>query len=214
MKREPRLTKKERRAARPIPENEVFKASFHGRELPVPYVAAWTSEMPNYIVRPEPLLGGKLALFRASGHRGEGDPIFGKMDVGRQRLCILRGICQVCGEPIEGPRWMALLVEHASLPNGQELPAVREPPTCTLCLRTSLRFCPGLRRARPFIVEPAKITTIMTLTTPPPGGCGPLDDTVEPLPPERLEDAVIGYLKIVVQRVHRRLTTDQFMALT
>lgn len=185
---------------------------FRGRVLPVPYVAMWTSEMPNYIVRPEPLLGGRRALFRETGKRGEGEPVFGKMEVGRQRACILRGLCQVCAEPIEGPRWMALLVEHASLPDGQELPAVREPATCTLCMRTSLRLCPGLRRIRPVIVEPLQTTTLITLTTPPPNGCGPLTDEVPVLPAEQLQDAVIGYLKIVVQRVRQRLTTQDFLA--
>lgn len=195
-----------------MPEDEVLSRPFRGRVLPVPYVAMWTSEMPNYRVRPEPLLGGRRALFRGSGRRGEGEPVFGKMEVGRQRLVILRGLCQVCAEPIEGPRWMSLIVEHASLPSGQELPAVREPATCTLCLRTSLRLCPGLRRIRPIIVEPLQTTTLMTLTTPPLGGFGPLTEGGPELDGARIEDAVIGYLKIIVQRVKRRLTTDEFLA--
>ena len=210
MQREPRLTKRERRAAN-IPENEVISWKLGGRTVPVPYVAAWSSEYPVMQVRPEPLMGGRLALFRGGGRRGEGEPLFGKMDVGRQRRCILRGICQVCGEPIEGPRWVALLMEKANLPGVGDLDVVREPPACTLCMRTALRVCPGLRRDQPLIVEPTRTSTLITLTVPPIGGRGPLNVVGPEMDDPKLEDTVVGYLKLVVHGIQQRFEMRDFL---
>ncbi len=211
MKRAPKQTKRERQAARLAPEGEAITAKLGQRDVPVPYVASWSSEMPNFQVRPDPLLGGKLALFRGSGRRGEGVPVSGTMDVGRQRLCVLRGICQVCALPISGPAWMALFFEKADL-DGQELTVVREPPACTSCMATSLKLCPGLRRQRPWIIEPGETAKLVTFTVPPIGGFGPLEAGGPELAAPRIEDAVIGYLKVVVQSVRQRFTPEAFIA--
>lgn len=211
MKRAPRQTKSERRAARAAPESDVFSFPLHGRDVPVPYVALWTSEAPDVEVRPEPLLGGKPALFKAGGRRGEGEPLFAKMEIGRQRLCMIRGLCQVCADPIEGPRWVAMLVEART--GDTEHPVLREPPACTLCMRTSLRLCPGLRRTRPLIVEPGQTRLIYAMTLPPLGGRGPLTEDGPELE-QPAESAVVGMAKLVVCSMRRRYEVGDFLART
>jgi hypothetical protein len=69
-------------------------------KLPVPYVAAWSSEESIHVGR-DPLLGGRPALFRG-GTRGIGTPMFGKMDESRVRRVVLLRLCQICDGPI-GP---------------------------------------------------------------------------------------------------------------
>jgi hypothetical protein len=64
--------------------------------LPVPYVAAWSSEA-RIIVRPDPLLSGAPGLFR-DGRRGEGRPLFGKMSEARVRRVVREQRCQVCAQ--------------------------------------------------------------------------------------------------------------------
>jgi hypothetical protein len=103
MKRTSTPTKRERKAT--ASEVERITMPFRGREVTVPYVAAWTSEMPNFRVAPEPLLDGMPALFRGSGKRGEGRPVLGKMDPARQRFVMLRDLCQVCAKPLHGAGW-------------------------------------------------------------------------------------------------------------
>lgn len=211
MKRQPRQTKRELKALRSIPESELFTIAFAGRTVPVPYVASWSSEMPDLRVAPEPLINGKPALFRANGRRGEGKPVLGKMDMGRQRLCILRGLCQVCANPIVGMAWHVLLEEHALLDNGVTVRAVREPAACTACMVLSLQVCPGLRRDRPRIVWARKKVTLVTMTTPPIGGVGPLLPDGPELVNQRREDAVIGYLKVILDDLMANLSPDEFI---
>ncbi|RTL26935.1 MAG: hypothetical protein EKK55_06935 [Rhodocyclaceae bacterium] len=150
MRRPPRLTRREQRLAA-IPETERIEADLGGARVPVPFVASWSSELPNFTVHADPVVGGRRSLFRGGGRRGEGRPVFGKMDPGRQRLCVVRGLCQVCAGVIEGPAWLAMLLERATF-QGRSLPVVREPAACTRCMAQALALCPGLRRSRPLII--------------------------------------------------------------
>jgi hypothetical protein len=210
MKRAPKPTKRERQAERLAHEGEPITAKLGQREVPVPFVASWSSEMPDFRVRPEPLIQGKPAIFRGGGRRGEGTPIFGKMDPGRQRLCVLRGLCQVCSKPIVGTPWMALFLEDADL-DGETISVVREPAACTECMAVALQLCPGLRRKRPRVVEPGQTTTLITLTIPPVGGFGPLVEGGPELEAPRIEDAVVGYLKLRIHTVRQHFTPDEFL---
>lgn len=209
MKRQPRQTKRESKALWTPPESELYSISMAGHNVTVPYVAAWSSEMPDLRVAPEPLINGVPALFRARGKRGDGKPVLGKMDVGRQRLCVLKKLCQVCASPINGPAWYALLEEHILLDGGMSAYAVREPAACTNCMVAALRVCPGLQRDEPRIVWPQRIATLVTMTIPPIGGVGPLlpngPELPNPPPP------VVGYLKVVVDDFRVDLSPTQFI---
>ncbi len=211
MNRTPRVTKREQKAARPIPESERYTIRFDGRDVAVPFVAAWSSELPNVRVAPEPLLGGRKALFRGSGRRGEGRPILGKMDMGRQRLCMLRQICQVCAQPIRDQAWHVLLEDPAKILGGRAALAVREPPACTSCMTLSLQICPGLRRDRPRIVAAKRTTMLITQTIPPIGGFGPLLPDGPELDGARIEDTIAGYLKVVIDEILVSYSPEAFL---
>lgn len=211
MNRESKPTRRETKALRPIPENERHTILMGGVDIPVPYVAAWSSEFPNVKVAPEPLLGGKPALFRASGRRGEGKPVLGKMDLGRQRLCIIRGVCQVCGGQIVGPAWYVQLEEHAVLVDGRTVFAIREPAACTHCMLVSLQVCPALQSLKPRIISVKRSILLKTLTIPPIGGVGPLKEDGPELVNASVENAVVGYLKVVPVELDASYSTEAFI---
>jgi hypothetical protein len=198
MKRLPTLTKRERKASRSVPEGERITMCWRGRDITVPYVAVWTSEQPNFRVAPDPMVKGRPALFRGSGKRGVGSPVLGKMDPARQRICVIRGLCQVCAKPLEGNGWFALFMEQVSLVDGREAVAVREPAACAECMALSVAVCPGLKRGSPLIVQARKRTLLMTLTVPPIGGFGPLTEDGPELKGATLEKTVVGYMKVVL----------------
>lgn len=111
-------------------------------KLPVPFVAAWTSEDAIYVA-PEPLIAHKPAIFR-SGLRGLGMPMFGKMDEARVRRVILRRLCQVCAGSLGGTGYVVDTIKGAV---GRD-PLLTEPLSCLRCFRVALALCPGIARMR------------------------------------------------------------------
>ena len=112
-------------------------------ELPVPYVAAWSSESGIRITR-DPVIGNRPALFR-TGERGEGKPIFGKMDEARVRYCVSRRWCQVCARPFGAECFVADVVKGTY---GRRSPIINEPACCERCFYLAIAECPGLQRQR------------------------------------------------------------------
>lgn len=109
-------------------------------DLPVPYVAAWSSETTMRVGK-DSLIGNRPALFRGGG-RGKGKPIFGQMDEARTRVVVVNRLCQVCARPLRGVGYVAD-VPYGSV-NGA--PLVHEPPACRPCFQTALALCPGIAR--------------------------------------------------------------------
>lgn len=108
--------------------------------LPVPYVAAWSSETSLRIAR-DPLIENRWALFRG-GRRGEGKPIFGQMDETRMRHVVCKRLCQVCTRPFGD---QAYVIDHIyGTYNGA--PLINEPATCRRCFEYSVQRCPGIAR--------------------------------------------------------------------
>lgn len=138
-------------------------------DLPVPYVAAWSSE-DEIEIRREPLLGGRPALFRG-GRRGEGKPIFGKMDEARCRQVVLRRLCQVCARPLDDG-WVLDVDRSAHA----DKPVLKEPPCCSECFVLTLQTCPGVRRlidappVRLIAARVARYQAVVTLLKPVEGG--------------------------------------------
>lgn len=115
--------------------------------LPVPYVAAWSSEV-KLIVRTEPPMPGTHAvpLLFHDGERGVGTPVFGEMAPCRQREVMTGSRCQVCNHYCGWGK--KTLVEMAG---GQmagagwgPAPLIMEPWVCASCLTYALKVCPGL----------------------------------------------------------------------
>jgi hypothetical protein len=111
----------------------------HGH-LPVPYVAAWSSET-DIVIRPEPLADDRPAVFR-SGARGAGVPLFGLMSESRCRQVVVLRKCQVCRASTRGLGFV-VDVPYGSM---HGWPLIMEPPTCERCFRLSLELCPGIKR--------------------------------------------------------------------
>lgn len=109
-------------------------------DLPVPYVAAWSSETTIRVGK-DSLIGNRPALFRGGG-RGDGKPLFGKMDEARTRVVVVNRLCQVCARPLRGAGYVA------DVPYGSagRAPLVHEPPACLSCFRVALALCPGIAR--------------------------------------------------------------------
>jgi len=106
-----------------------------------PHVTAWSGEV-GYVVRPDPIIGGRPAVFAASGKPGDGAPVWGRISEERQRRsCVLRH-CQVCDAMVVGYGY-ALVLTHEETLDGLVL---TEPMVCRPCLPMALR-CPAVRDA-------------------------------------------------------------------
>lgn len=110
-----------------------------------PYITAWTGEV-GYSVRPSPLLRGMHCLFRKTGARGQGEPVWGKISEERQRECVVRRLCQVCHRPIRRGPGLSLVPLRPIELAGQVRMASNEPLVCYACASVSLKACPALRR--------------------------------------------------------------------
>lgn len=110
--------------------------------LPVPFVAAWSSETAIRIAR-DPLYNNQPAIYRDGG-RGLGTPLFGKMAEDRTRFVLARRVCQVCAEPLRGPGYVIDTIVGAS---GQK-PIYTEPLSCLRCFRVAVALCPGIQRTK------------------------------------------------------------------
>jgi hypothetical protein len=110
-------------------------------ELPVPYVAAWSSETAAYVAR-DAVIGNRPAIHR-SGRRGDGRPVFGKMNERRTRRVVVEHRCQVCADPLRGEGFV-IDIPYARTVGGD--PLVMEPPSCDRCFRVALSLCPGIAR--------------------------------------------------------------------
>lgn len=122
--------------------NELPAGVIRWGKLPVPYVAAWSSEQ-GWRVDVDPVVG-KPCLFVAEGRRGLGTPMFGKMDPARVRRVIAKRLCQVCAQPLGLFGYVADVV----LTRQGGHPVVNEPPACRRCFALAVLQCPGIERQR------------------------------------------------------------------
>lgn len=165
--------------------------------FPVPYVAAWTGEMPLGVGPCRYARGERSLIERGDARSGE--PKLGAMNLVRQREVVTLHRCQVCHLelPRRGPWWL-LFVESGVGENG-ELVAM-EPWVCPACLVYAAAVCPGLagvrRKGELFALRVHAALTLATVTHL--GGLranGQLAEDVD----VNLRDA-IGYFKIALTR--------------
>ncbi|MFJ3339378.1 hypothetical protein [Streptomyces sp. NPDC086766] len=124
---------------------------------PVPYIAAWSSEtvpLPRVLAGPGGIgLVGHArdtdgVLWRPFGLRaGVGRPEYGTVHGPRQRRCMRRLLCQVCGGPADrdeqGVLW--LLEDNRGEPGWPEQEMTTHPPVCSPCVALAADVCPHLR---------------------------------------------------------------------
>ncbi|MBC2869792.1 hypothetical protein [Streptomyces mexicanus] len=124
---------------------------------PVPYITAWTAEpipLPRVTADAQGLglLGhardGDGVLWRPFGLRqGMGRPEYGTVHGPRQRRCMRRLLCQVCGCPADRDErgWLWLLEDHRGERGWPEGEVTTHPPVCRPCAGVAARLCPHLR---------------------------------------------------------------------
>lgn len=128
------------------------------RRLPVPHVAAWSSEVWGVARAEHHLPGWPLALF-CRGRQGRGRPMFDVVNEERQRRAVLLGRCQVCDGHLpltHGPTvgytrpygWLPrATVERESVGRLEDgTPVTHEPLCCQPCAAWVAVHCCDLRR--------------------------------------------------------------------
>jgi hypothetical protein len=137
-------------------------------KLPVPFVAAWSSEI-TIRIEPDPVIGGRPALFR-SGRRKDGTPKFGKMDESRVRFVMAQRRCQVCAESLRGVGYVVDTIKGSV---GRD-PLLSEPLACLRCFRVAVALCPGIptlrESARAIVVRCTSYDLIAATVAPFEGG--------------------------------------------
>ncbi|RLV08462.1 hypothetical protein CTZ27_06575 [Streptomyces griseocarneus] len=135
------------------------------KPLSVPYITAWSGEtrrktaiVPNRTRTGITFADGENVQDR-DGHGvlwtsrglapGKGVPMFGYVHPQRQRRCMRRRLCQVCGGPADqtadGTLW---LLDTAGIeePFPQAVERTVQPPVCRRCAVETPPLCPALRR--------------------------------------------------------------------
>jgi hypothetical protein len=128
----------------------------------VPYVSAWSGEKPTQ----PPVVRRRLRIeyaqempidrdewgvlwARRASLIGAGRPLFGKMHPARQRLAMLRMLCQICARPAdhteEGSLWL-LPAQPRYEPDWLDYAPITTPPLCIECAQLSVHKCPWLRQ--------------------------------------------------------------------
>jgi hypothetical protein len=121
-----------------------MRKQLYWNDIPVPYVALWSSEMSRRIDI-DWHSDGREALF-SYGERGKGQPVWGKMHEARQReTCKLRR-CQVCNCSLKSERSFAMDTPQMMRYRGQVFQVLTEPPVCARCARYAIDNCPGIGR--------------------------------------------------------------------
>lgn len=123
------------------------------RGLPVPYVAAWSSEHWA-VARWDPLIPGRqMALFTA-GRMGRGTPCFDVVNEPRQRESVMTGRCQVCRDPLDRDRRTGIpigflpqsAIDEETIGRLDGDPVTAEPLCCESCARFVVEHCCVLAR--------------------------------------------------------------------
>jgi hypothetical protein len=134
--------------------NSMAKRPLTKHGLPIPFVAAWSSERWAS-ARIDPLALNKWAIFGA-GRQGRGRPLLGVMNEERQRRVSMLNLCQICAEPYGNDGWIALVApREVNTQTGEKRITTFEPPACGDCMEWAVAHCPGLKKDREVKVEDA-----------------------------------------------------------
>lgn len=187
------------------------------RGLPVPTVAAWSSEHWAS-TRMDPCAGGRWALFTA-GRQGRGRPCFDVVNEPRQRRALHLARCQVCDDPLPRgtngafgylPASTLTVESHGRLEDGT--PVTHEPLCCGPCAEYVTERCCHLRRhgAGLLLIRLCDVQRIMQFIDPlagPPLHAAQFDR--EPTERERAtlarmvkrEGGLVGFVKLALREV-------------
>jgi hypothetical protein len=138
------------------------------RGFPVPYVSEWHDESGEANMRrvaDGTQVGGRfekariagspwpVTLLSPSGTKGKGAPRLASLHPIRQRECVLKRKCQVCGRSIKPSSTCLLVGGERHEVDGKTLFGFREPPLHPRCAVFALYACPGINRAEVVVSE-------------------------------------------------------------
>ena len=121
-----------------------------GKGRPVPYVNVWgdAERVDRWTVRHDRVIHGRAMFYADTPSEG---PNFFKQSPQRQRECMVRGLCQVCGRFVPWPD-RVLVVSSVSTGRvdvgGYGMVVVSEPWLDPGCADVALNVCPALIRRR------------------------------------------------------------------
>ncbi|MEU3168952.1 hypothetical protein [Streptosporangium sp. NPDC006930] len=134
--------------------------------LGLPLAFEWADGAPRLTYRdalPQEWMFG--ALWARCGTARTGKILWNLVHTLRQRRCMMRGLCRVCGEsatdPDTGRVWWIL---PSALADGFRSPwPTAHPPTCKACVGEALASCPYLRREVPVVCTAGDYTPVAVL---------------------------------------------------
>lgn len=120
------------------------------RGRPVPYINRWGPEQVERLsIAYDPNIREMGVFFDDSR---EHTPDFTAQHMGRQRECMTRGLCQVCGRPVPAGRHLLVLSAMSTrvvdVDGMGAVTVVSEPWLDERCARFALGVCPALLRRR------------------------------------------------------------------
>lgn len=120
------------------------------RGIPVPYVNLWGPESEDRLSIGYDRSCGGLAVFQDDDDQTE--PDFTRQNIGRQRRCMVLGLCQVCARPVPWSRRFLVVssisMETVKVPLQGELAVITEPWLDEFCAEFTLAKCPALIRRK------------------------------------------------------------------
>lgn len=131
---------------------------------PVPWVARWSGEVIQQPVQIGLLPDGSTRAFYDDGNEDRdahgvlwfregigrtGEPQFGEVSIYRQRACMQKRLCQVCGQKIQSKviRWLLHPDQIIRTPRADAV-LTMSPPTCDDCIDLSIGECPVMKNKR------------------------------------------------------------------
>lgn len=130
------------------------------RGLPVPYVNAYGSleDTDQWFMSHDSLVDGPALFYRDHGTQ----PNFKAQNIGRQRECVINGLCQVCARPVPWSRRFLVVSQETTqsmIFEGRDVGVVTEPWLDERCATFAVQKCPALiRRQRTDQLQLVKIT--------------------------------------------------------
>jgi len=135
---------------------------------------------------------------------GKGAPHFAKVHPARQRRCMTKMLCQVCGNPAnfneQGWQWLVTHEDAARLAAGGD-PRVRtaNPPVCNRCCDLARELCPHLLKGNALVRTPGFVPWGVYGIVADPAGASP-GHTV-PYGDPRIHRTLAGQMLVTLQKV-------------
>jgi len=143
-----------------------YVTPYEEETLDLPLAFEWADGRPRLTYRdalPQEWMFG--ALWARCGTARQGKILWNLVHTLRQRRCMLRGLCRVCGEsatdPATGRIWWIM---PAALAGDLRSPwPTAHPPTCKAHVAEALTACPYLRREVPVVCTVGDYTPVAVL---------------------------------------------------